>query len=1750
MNDKLKINDKIISLYKFIEEFCKVKNKIITNDENYIWNYKIDNIPEDEENISLEYSDKTDDDDSSDDLNYLLKVHKPEFQKCPEPPEELKKWLLDDWNYHKNDAKIRQQIELKNSGEENVKFENFDDDPNRRILYEEWLEKRNNWVDKQRKIEKTRDFFTELYMKYIDLQRDSETIEIIIANGYIKDNNNPNIFHPILTKRLNMSFDASDNTMYILNTNAKSELYTELFQVMEDINLESLSTLNTDLTKNDYHPMDRNDTKEFLKVLVHKISSDSKFVDEDEEEDNNNNRILMFYKPSIIIRKRLDGTIKAIEQIIKNIEENGFIPPHLLDIVNGGVLEKPEESEETVEELLAKTGGESVDILLTKEANKEQLEIAKRIDMYNAVLVQGPPGTGKTHTIANLVGDFLAKGKSILVTSYTKKALTVLKEKLPKNMQSLCVSVLDDSNEDMENSIDGITEYMSKYTSFELAKQKDELKQDRLKIIDELSKNRKKIYDILNTEYKSIVLNGEEISPSDAASFVLENKEKLNYINGKIKLYSPIPLSEEELNYLYSTNGKISGDEEKELNYKLPNPDVLIRPKAFSDSLNEINKLKEIISTCATNKNWKVNIEKDIFFETNFGKFYIPNLNFDNINELKLYIDKYNSLESWCVNICCDGKKGGAYKKRWITLISKIKSTVEINEHILDKYFGKSLTCKIEDLIPNKNSIVKLKGMLEKNKKLNKLNLLFNSDLNKILSLNAINNSTIKTVEDCDYILKNIELCSARNELSVIWNELMANNGLKDFFELDENEPEKLAEKYIDNIEYYLNWYSNDYKELLDLLSKNSIPDQIILRINSLDSDLEHVKKIFNALNNDLPYIVNICINKINISRINDVIDKSIDLLDDNLLINSALCINMKTSLINCDDESYLKQFKELEETYNKYEVLFKRNELMKKIEEVAPTWASDIRNRIGIHGQNTCPSNIKDAWKYKQLDLILESLTSESIDLLQKKSQKLSKEYRKITEEYAEKCAWYELLSKTECDIDMKQALKGWELTIKKIGKGTGKNAEKHKAQARDLMAKCQNAVPCWIMPINKAIESLKPGENEFDIIIIDEASQSDISSLAIAYLGKKMIVVGDDKQVSPMAIGTEIDKINALEQMYIKDKIPNSHLYGSKTSLYDIAATTFQPLMLKEHFRCVPEIIGFSNMLSYDYKIKPLRDSSSSNLLPAVINYRVDGKRIGKTNRIEAETIVSQIKACLTIEEYKDKTFGVISLLGDEQVKLIQTLMFKYIDPKDIENRKILVGNASNFQGDERDVIFLSMVDSSNENGGPLSFSGPGVEDSTKKRYNVAVSRAKDQLWVVNSLDAANDLKPGDIRKKLLDYATNPDAFAFKEEEIKKKADSIFEVQVANKLVSEGYHITQQYPVGAYRLDIVAIYKNSKVVIECDGERYHSGDEKVREDMQRQAILERIGWRFIRIRGSQYFKNPEAEMTRVIEQLNTMGIYPEDEQSYVNNRTSELLEKLKLESSKYLSDIQEGKEPEIEYKDILYALDSNKNINKLKSLNNYISNKNNEKDNNNVSFNLLDESLKKNLLFDEKVDICGPSQFKYMSLYSNGISRKQIAEYFAVAYDTVKKSLQAVARNYNVFTVDECIEKFKKEYQFSNEYQEILKDYYNKFPNKPTNDLNLEKELFDNLLCNDEENNNEIGFSSNVNSLFKELDDNDIEYIDNREKSGIVWIIDSRDKFNIISGLIDKYGLNCTIEKRGSIVTENRPAWRVMIK
>lgn len=309
--------------------------------------------------------------------------------------------------------------------------------------------------------------------------------------------------------------------------------------------------------------------------------------------------------------------------------------------------------------------------------------------------------------------------------------------------------------------------------------------------------------------------------------------------------------------------------------------------------------------------------------------------------------------------------------------------------------------------------------------------------------------------------------------------------------------------------------------------------------------------------------------------------------------------------------------------------------------------------------------------------------------------------------------------------------------------------------------------------------------------------------------------------------------------------------------------------------------------------------------------MNYRVkNGRRDGrkKTNEAEAREIVALIRACMHQPEYDGKTFGVIPLLGDEndQAKLIQSMLCAQIEPRDIESRKILCGPPPAFQGDERDVIFLSMVDSREPlHEGPIRLLGYGSGDSRRQRYNVAASRARDQLWVVNSLDGANDLKGADIRKGLLDYASNPRASIAKEQEIERKSDSPFELAVCKALVSRGFKIVQQWEVGAYRIDMVAVCCDRRVAIECDGERWHSGEAKIKEDMERQAILERIGWRFVRVRGSEYYRDPESSINRIVDELSALNIQPtfeSDTDADVSAGQSDLLDRVKADACRIL--------------------------------------------------------------------------------------------------------------------------------------------------------------------------------------------------------------------------------------------------------
>lgn len=1719
---ELSDQSKTISLFQFIRELNKLKQKAILNTKDYPWFFALSSLPEDLENISVFYRDRVEDEGAAEDGthgNVLLSVHKPEFQKCPEPDAILKDWLLPGWDSYRNEPEVNEYIELPpkepvsslfdyeaEAIAEEPRRELFTDDDKRVKSYQKWIALRSDWAAKQKITERTRNLFADLYRFYFELQRESETEEIIVANGILCDANNPEIRHPVLTHRVKMEYDADSNTVSIVDTDTPSELYSVVFQVMEDVNLSGINALTEDLQNNDYHPLDRNDTPAFLKILVHQLSSSSLFSEKPiPYGEKTNGRLLLYLNPCFIVRKRLDGTLKAIERIIEDIRETGDVPKPIRDIVSGGTIDIPEDTgEEPIEERLAAVGGESIDILLSKEANKEQLDIAKRIENYNAVLVQGPPGTGKTHTIANLMGHFLAQGKSVLVTSYTNKALSVLKEKVAPGLQDLCVSMLDDSNVDMERSVDGITSYISKTTSFEVKRDMDSLSAERRDVIRQLADTRKKVYAIIRQECDSIVLNGEAFSPSKAAAFVVKNADDLSYIPGKVRLKAPMPLSFEQLSALYRSNEGVTVEDEKELETGLPAPSSIMIPSDYATTWKQLQHTLGIIEDIASKKSWSIennSTEQVISFSGDFGNFSIPHPTPGAIEDLKQYVTSFGKINRWMKAVAVDGKSEKSHRQRWQILIKEIQTVCDCADEYMAQSLGKQL-CVDESISLDtlKTAYQRMQLVFSERGKISKLAIILHQEYEQALAAVTINDNSPASAEDCALVLKYIELAEARKRCGAIWNELLVPNDVVTFSELDKNEPERIAANWIAPIEKYLNWYSTDYELLISKLSALGIPAETLFKKDILDSELIATDKVLTCLEQVIPQICDACVAIIKAETYRSALNELRAALVSGKRGSSILCKKLVSALDEENPHAYAEAYTALEKMYEKYELQRTRNEALTILTPIAPQWADAIRERRGIHGACTVPGNIDEAWKWKQLSGIIEDITQKPFSELQSESLRLSREYRDITAFYAEMCGWYHLLRRTEADISMKQALEGWRLTVKNIGKGTGKRAPMLKAKARELMVQCQKAVPCWIMPINKALESLDPRANRFDVIIIDEASQSDVSSLAILYMGKKLLIVGDDRQVSPMAVGVEDKKISALQEQYIKDKIPNAHLYTAKTSIYDIAKTTFQPLMLREHFRCVPEIIGFSNMLSYDGKIKPLRDASNSVLLPPVVNYRVsNGQRDGKTNPQEAKTIVALMQACFEQSEYDGKSFGVISLLGDEQVKLIQQEIERNLSSHDIIGRRILCGNSANFQGDERDVIFLSMVDSGTDTG-PIRLLDYGPGDAYRKRYNVAVSRARDQLWVVDSLDPTSDLKPGDIRKTLIDYSLNPKSLEAAHAEIEKMADSPFEVSVANALADRGYHLVQQWKVGSYRLDIVAVCGKKKVAIECDGERWHSGEEKIREDMERQTILERLGWRFIRIRGSEFYKDSEKTIERVISELTNYGISPEDsaETSCVESET-ELLKRVKSRAYEIL-ECRDELQPKHDWETIAAALDPK---------------------------SLLSEDEPAKEFEPPSVPLSGKRDGK-------GVKQKLRPNAVEVPLSPNTSSGSA---NSGQVAIEEVIMPNRSD-------KTITQSSPANNPESRKSKTNSgEKSLFRTSVAKSRST-----VRSHADELIDELEALQIEFVDNRKQSNIIWVIHSKENKDLIESTISKYSFKSTLERRGAIATGNRPAWRIM--
>lgn len=146
---------------------------------------------------------------------------------------------------------------------------------------------------------------------------------------------------------------------------------------------------------------------------------------------------------------------------------------------------------------------------------------------------------------------------------------------------------------------------------------------------------------------------------------------------------------------------------------------------------------------------------------------------------------------------------------------------------------------------------------------------------------------------------------------------------------------------------------------------------------------------------------------------------------------------------------------------------------------------------------------------------------------------------------------------------------------------------------------------------------------------------------------------------------------------------------------------------------------------------------------------------------------------------------------------------------------------------------------------------------------------------MWVVHSLNVQTDLRSGDLRRRLIEHAQHPEALLRLLEDKEKRTESPFERDVLKKLLLAGYRVIPQWRVGSRRIDLVVEGNGRRLAVECDGDRYHP-IEKLGEDMERQAVLERLGWIFVRIRGSVFFRDPTRAMKPVFDKLRDLEIDP----------------------------------------------------------------------------------------------------------------------------------------------------------------------------------------------------------------------------------------------------------------------------------
>ncbi|MFK4720805.1 very-short-patch-repair endonuclease [Bradyrhizobium niftali] len=1089
---------------------------------------------------------------------------------------------------------------------------------------------------------------------------------------------------------------------------------------------------------------------------------------------------------------------------------------------------------------------DQLDVFFPKPFNDDQLEIIRRLTKADGLVVQGPPGTGKTHTIANLICHAMATGQRVLVVSRGEAALSVLKNQLPAEVQPLAISVISSEREglrqvesairEIQGVVEGSQPQSRRATIDRIEAELDGLRQ-RIAAIDvELDK-------MATAHLTKIGPRGE--TPAEVAKRIVAERDAFVWFSDRPDRFaSETSLDERLLTDLFAARSRC-GDLIDHLNAKLPSPHDLPAANDVAGWHDDLISAAEHqqAATQGPVRNLRV-AQQGVA-----GALAVAHL----LESLK------QTFQACQTSPWLDPFRRAALldpTNAWFVRLHELLTEMLAADTERAQLMRRAVTVP-EGFVDNFDAREAI-DRAAAGQRLWPIVAIGKGEAKTLVAGIRVNGGLVRDTDAASWqhvkaVIANLQ---RQRDIRAQWDEFASEVGCPRHVE---------AKTSIELARTTL-------KACQDVRSNAGA-------LTALTSDEVSLARVADdpALCEALAEQIRAAAASIRLASAELYRDQTLAKFDGDdrtstlarqlfeEVLGKPVVASEKVSQVWT---GLLKRLDRLKELSPDFAIILRVTAAISAAG--APNWATMLASEPAAADDAQYSASWRDAWDHAAADAALARIDMrQRLTALATEREGADKRCRQLFGELVRERTFYQLERRLSPAI--KTALVEFVRALARIGRGTGKSAWTHRRTARDAMAKCYGAVPCWIMPTWRVAEQLPAELGAVELVIIDEASQSDITELPALLRGKKILVVGDDRQVSPTAPFVTQEKIAQLRHHYLGD-MPFKSLLEPGESIYDLMRAVFpnERLMLKEHFRCVEPIVRFS-MQFYPEKMIPLRvPEAHERLDPPLIDIYVPyGRRSRKkVNEAEADVIVREIGALVASPEMRERSIGVISLVGAEQSEHIRGRLSETIGEELMQRHAILCGDSATFQGSERDIVFLSMVaDPANKTALTML--------RYEQRFNVAVSRARDRVVLVRSV-RREELNPNDLKARLIAHFENPmpevevsaDAFAL--------CDSDFERDVMGRLLQLGYSVRPQVGSLGYRIDMVVEGANGRrLAVECDGDRYH-GPEQWRQDMRRQRVLERVGWRFWRSFASSYYRDTDAVIGDLVAMLTRMGIEP----------------------------------------------------------------------------------------------------------------------------------------------------------------------------------------------------------------------------------------------------------------------------------